>query len=565
MATSRFADPSIRRAGALAAAYLLLALHGLGDHAIVGDDEAREVGIVQDVVRGRVLLPRFNDELIPDKPILTHWLSAAVVAVGGFSEAHVRLPSAVAGSALVGWTALFGDRLLGAPAGLAAGVLLATTPALFGRARLARPDVVMVLLLALALGAFWHAWREGDRRAAVVAWTWLGLATCAKGPVAPALAATTIGLFLLWQRDGRAVGRLLPLPGLVLFAVLGGGWYLAALTGWGEEFVRQHLVGRYVRNLAGGLSRGGAYSPNSFLYHLTFYPLHLPAILMPWTPLLAAASSALWRSGGLRDPRARFLVCWLAAPVVVFTPAEWKLRYYLLPALPAAALLAAPLAARLAAAIGRPPSITRRSLAAASALTVATIAAAVLVLGRPELLSAADRRGLEAVLAVAGGPAVAAAAVGILVGIVAVIVACRAWGVLVTVTAIATGVWLLTVAPALERATAARDDLRDFARAVAARVPAVQPLVFVGPPVRSVVVYVGRAIPSIPRHPERLPPEGWILARAAAHRALFEAGVVGPPVVEGSGRLGNLERGELVLAEIRARRPFPLTPGPPGA
>src|SRR5262249_34134370 len=60
----------------LSAVWLLLALHGLGDVAIVHSDESREVGIVQDVVAGHWLLPRFNDEMLPDKPILSHWLAA---------------------------------------------------------------------------------------------------------------------------------------------------------------------------------------------------------------------------------------------------------------------------------------------------------------------------------------------------------------------------------------------------------------------------------------------------------------------------------------------------------
>ena len=53
----------------LAAVWLAVALHGLGDADVVGDDEAREVGIVQAIVAGDRWLPRFNGELIPDKPV----------------------------------------------------------------------------------------------------------------------------------------------------------------------------------------------------------------------------------------------------------------------------------------------------------------------------------------------------------------------------------------------------------------------------------------------------------------------------------------------------------------
>src|SRR6266581_1730036 len=253
----------------LAAGYLVAALHGLGASDIVGDDEAREAGIVQDIAAGHWLWPRFNGELLPDKPVLYHWLAALPCAAAGFSETAVRLPSALAGAALVAWTAALGADLLGAPAVLA------------------------------------------------------------------------------WQGELRRLPRLVTAPGLAAFAVLGLGWYAAALAGWGRLFVHEHLAGRYLRNLAGGLAAGGAYSPKPLAYHLLFYAKHLPAIALPWTPFAVLALWQAWRTGGFRDPRLRFLVCWAAAPVVAFTPAEWKLRYYLLPSLPALALVTAPAVLRL--------------------------------------------------------------------------------------------------------------------------------------------------------------------------------------------------------------------------
>ncbi|MGH7895921.1 MAG: ArnT family glycosyltransferase, partial [Candidatus Binatia bacterium] len=327
------------------AAFLVLSLHDLGASDIVGDDEAREAGIVRDVLAGHWLWPRFNDELIPDKPILFHWVAALPCAASGFSETAVRLPSALAAAALVAWTTWFGMRALGPAAGLAAGVLTATFPALFDRARLARPDTLMLLLLAAALGLAYTAWRNDRQRDAFWAVVLVGLATFVKGPVAPALFATTLGAFLLWQRQLGRVRLFVTVPAIAAFLVLGGGWYVVALAGWDGEFVRQHLVGRYLRNLAGGLAEGRAYSPKSLTYHLTFYPLHLPAIALPWTPLLVAALVRLGRRRGFAHPLVRFLVCWVVAPVFVFTPAEYKLRYYLLPSLPPLALLAAPFAA----------------------------------------------------------------------------------------------------------------------------------------------------------------------------------------------------------------------------
>src|SRR5262249_27423570 len=173
----------------LAVVYVLLALHGLGNVAIVGDDEAREAGIVQDMVAGHWLWPRFNQELLPDKPTLYHWLAAIPCAIGGFSETAVRAPSVLAVAGAGGGTGRGGRGLRRAAAGPAAGVVLATTRSVFAHARVARPDGLLVLLLCLALGEAYRWWRESDRRRAAAALAFVGLGVLAKGPVAPALFA----------------------------------------------------------------------------------------------------------------------------------------------------------------------------------------------------------------------------------------------------------------------------------------------------------------------------------------------------------------------------------------
>jgi 4-amino-4-deoxy-L-arabinose transferase-like glycosyltransferase len=535
----------------IALVWLLLALHRLGDDAIVGDDEAREVGIVQDVLAGHWLWPMFNRELIPDKPTLSHWLGALACAPAGFSETAVRLPSVLAAAGTIWWTVEFGSRLLGPPAGLAAGLVLATSRSLFAHARVARPDTLLVLLVSMALGCAWRWWREGSRGRATAALALIGVGAMAKGPVAPALFAAAIGLFLLWQRDLRRVFRLCTPSGVAAFLVLALGWYALAAAGWGRAFVQQHLIGRYVRNLAGGLASGHAYSTKPWYYHLFFYPQHLPAIVWPWTPFVAVAIWQLWRRGGLSDPRARFLLCWAAAPVLVFTPAEWKLRYYLLPCLPPLALLTGPLLVQLIESFLVPQRVTRASLAAAAGFVVAVSVAALVYIEHPAVLSESDRLTRDAILSALGGVEATAALIGIVAGMFAVTVACRAWGGVVMLVGSAGLAWLVSGEPALDVATSSRDSLKPFAREAAALFPPGRPLAFYGPTIRPVVVYVGRPVPSLDRRREGIVPGQGVIAFEPAYRTLAEAEILGPPLATTSGRIGNVERATLVLAEAR--------------
>ncbi|HYV56596.1 MAG TPA: glycosyltransferase family 39 protein [Candidatus Nitrosopolaris sp.] len=532
----------------LAALYLALALHGLGGADIIGDDEAREAGIVQEIVAGHVLWPRFNGELLPDKPLLFHWLAALPCAVAGFSEASVRLPSAVAGAALIGWTAHFGAELFGQPTGLVAAAVLATMPALFARARVARPDVLLVLLLGMALGFAFRWWRDGTRRSATVALALLGAATLAKGPVAPVLFGVTLGGFLVWQREWRGLRALFTGPGIAAFLLLGLGWYAIALGGWGTLFVREHLVGRYLRNLAGGLVRGAPYSPRPLSYHLLFYVEHLPAIALPWTPVTAVALWQAWRRDGLHDPRWRFLLCWVLAPVIVFTPAEWKLRHYLLPALPALALVTAP---ALLALWQETASRSSHRLVAAVAL-VAVFGIGV-VATRSISLSSSDQSNAAVVADIIekmpGGTRTAVAVAAVLAVTVLVAVTLGAWRVLVALTAAGTIAWMAVGAPALDGQESRRDSLKPFAALVAVRRPPPAELVFYGPTIRPLVVYLGRHIPSI-REAGALVAGQNVIATEDAFRTLAVAARVGAPLLSAEGRVGNLGRERVVLAEV---------------
>jgi 4-amino-4-deoxy-L-arabinose transferase-like glycosyltransferase len=539
----------VRHAFLLAALYLALALHRLGAADVVGDDEAREVGLVQEVAAGHWLWPRFNGEILPDKPILFHWLAALPVAAEGFSETAVRLPSALAGAALVGWTTVLGAQLIGPGPGLVAGVLVATTPAFFTHARVARPDALLVLLLTVALGLAFRWWRDGRTRDATGALVLLGLATFAKGPVAPALFGLTLGAFLAWQGDLRRLPRLFTMPGVAAFLVLGLGWYVVALAGWGGLFVREHLVGRYVRNFAGGLATGGTYSPRPLSFHLLFYLKHLPAIALPWTPIVALALWRAWQTGGFRDPRLRFLVCWAAAPVIAFTPAEWKLRYYLLPSIPPLALLAAPAAWQLLR--QAPRRLDARALAGLAAVAVIALGAGLWATDAGVAsLSVSDRSQVAALVSlVPGGQSGIVAALGFVAGVIIVGIAWRAWGALLIAAALVTVAWLLVGVPALEGAIAERDSLKEFAHAVGTRFPPPTALGFDRQLVRSVVVYAGRHIPTLRRRDARTPGLT-LIATEDAYRELVQSGAAGPPLLMGTGRVGNTRRDRLVLFEV---------------
>jgi hypothetical protein len=189
-------------------------------------------------------------------------------------------------------------------------------------------------------------------------------------------------------------------------------------------------------------------------------------------------------------------------------------------------------------------------------LVLSVGAGAWVALARPELLSQSDQATMAAVVAAApGGTSGAAWGVGGVLGIAATATALRLWGPLVLLTGGLAIAWLAVGAPAVAEQTTARASVRPLADAARRRFPAPGTLVFYGPEARAIVVYVGHPIPTLGRDATRITPGMGVIATLPAYQVLAENGYVGDSLAMAEGRIGNLERGTLVLAE--GRRPTP--------
>lgn len=567
-----------------------LYLQGLGSVDIVGDDEAREAGIIQDIAeRGRWLLPRFNDSVFPDKPPLYHWLAAvACVQHGGCDERRFALPSALSALALVAVVGLVGARLFDTATGATAALLLGLTPSIFERARVARPDVLLTLILTAALLTFYAWWQTHgrSRRRAVALGTLLGFAVLAKGPVAPVLAGATIVAFLACRRDLARVRDLVRADVLLPFFAIGGAWYVVALAGWGTAFAEEHLLGRYLGNLVGGPLAVGVQPSHALVHHLSFYPLHLLLGTLPWTPFLVAAGISIWRDPAQRaDPRLQFLQLWIAAVVVVFGFAALKLRHYGLPAVPAAALLAAPFTANLLRSAAGRAALASRDAALSDlrrvsmrsvgiGLSLVTLASAWWWIGGEAMLSGSDRELADAVKGIVRDHRVAAigSAAGAVLLVSAAIGAAtrRCWRLAMGCGAGSVVLWMLVIQPRVESALAAQISLRPLGEAVAREVPPDTPVYFFGRTLRPVIVYARRSIPSLRRNVKSLGKRpAYVIASEANVQRFRRRGLEPRIVTERVGRTANLATARVFLVAVAERtgpsRVKPRSPGGPSS
>lgn len=552
-----------RRLGwALLATTALLGLVRLGASDVVDPEEARALGIVQDVLRGSVLWPTFNDGIVPREPPGFHWLAAASAAMAGFSELVVRLPGMLAWVALVGLTVQLGRDLGAGRAGLVAGLLLAATPGLAAAARTAQPDATFAACVTAALVFAWRWLRDGRPVDATGAFTAAAVATLVGGPSAAVLLVGVVAWTLGWRGELGRTRRFLSPLGLGVLVAVAGGWYLGGAQHLGEPFVSRHLGGPQLSHLARAFAWEEPWSEQSLFYHVFFHPIGVVRLTLPWTPLALVALWMLGDARGRRDLRIQFLLTWTVAPLLLFLWSRHKDWSDALACLPPLAVLAGHASLDLARRWPRPMHVDARAMASAGVVALAVLAGISLIVYHPGLLARADRNWVESLVYATGNGGVTLLVLAALLGgLAAGLAAARAWPLLAP-TAIAVGLaWNLLAQPAVEQATSELGTLRPFARAIAGVVEPGDALVSFGRTQRPLVVYLERVVPSLQGDPTRLPTGAFVILRARAYDDLVRDGRLSPVILQGSGRMHDGRPGHLVLARVLAPPP-PMQPTP---
>ncbi len=284
---------------------------------------------------------RFQDQARNQKPAGIYWLQAlAVSAVSDAASPAIwpyRLPSLIGAMVAVLLTFALGRSLVGSPAALLGAALLASSLSLTAEAHLAKTDAALLACIVaaqLALGEIYRRSRTATATPwpwALLFWTAIGASALIKGPVAPLLAALTIAALLLADRDAGWLRALRAWWGLPLAALIVGPWLVAIMHATRDTFIAGSLGSDFFGKIVGVQQSHGA-PPGTYL---------LLSALIFWPGSLFAADgvSRAWRER--ERPSQRFLLAWIVPFWAALELVPTKLPHYLLPVLPALALLGA--------------------------------------------------------------------------------------------------------------------------------------------------------------------------------------------------------------------------------
>jgi 4-amino-4-deoxy-L-arabinose transferase-like glycosyltransferase len=302
----------------LALTVIALAIH-LGGPPLLDADEGRNAEVGREMAATNdYVVPRYNGLPYLDKPIVYFAAEAAVMEVLGATELAARLPAYLFTLATAAVLFAFARRLGIDP--WVTSIVFLTMPLVVAFSRTVIFDSALTFFVVVALTAFYCAIEELEKRWSIIAWAAMGLAMITKGPVTFVLVLFVV-LPFAWRR--KAVRVLFPILGLVLFAMVIAPW-VYGMTRVIPEFLRYILVTETAERMATkALQRTGP--PWYFLPYLIGGAL-------PWT-IVAAFN---WRSFKRRD---LFVLLWLVVPFVFFSISQSKRPQYILPLMPAVALM----------------------------------------------------------------------------------------------------------------------------------------------------------------------------------------------------------------------------------
>ncbi|MEG5034927.1 glycosyltransferase family 39 protein [Microcoleus sp. AT3-D2] len=368
-------------------------LWNLGNIGLVDETEPLFAEAARQMtVTGDWITPFFNGETRFDKPPLIYWLMAVAYRTLGVNEWAVRLPSALCaiGLTCLGFYTLSKSKEEGSSAPSTVrdltdvrnkeeetennhsklktrrlplflstpwigAALIALNPQTIAWGRTGVSDMLLVSCMCSALLAFFLGYTLEEQREKaefstvstsrfpnkwyLTFYVLIALAILAKGPVGIVLPALIVGCFGLYLGNFRQLWReMRPVSGILIILAIALPWYIFVILDNGQTYIDSFFGYHNFQRFTGVVNKHSA--PWYFYFFVVLVGFAPWSIYLP----VAIARTRFWqRSYWRRQPRSAqlslFALFWFGCIFGFFTIAVTKLPSYVLPLIPAAAIL----------------------------------------------------------------------------------------------------------------------------------------------------------------------------------------------------------------------------------
>ncbi|EGU47465.1 hypothetical protein VII00023_07294 [Vibrio ichthyoenteri ATCC 700023] len=331
---------------------LLIRLISLGAYPLMDTTEARYGEMARLMIEtGNWLTPQF-DYGVPfwGKPPLFTWLSAVGIELFGVNEFGVRAPHWFAGVLVIVLMAYFAKRLkINA---LVTAVVLASCGIFSVAAGAVMTDMALTLGMTLAMVGFYFCW-QGRLGWGYIGFIGLAIGLLAKGPLVIVLVGLAVMPWLIIQHGVKGAfvtlwQRFPLLSGSALMLAIALPWYVLAeraTPGFIDYFIIGEHFNRFVVSGWEGDLYGSAHDePRGMIWLFWLYSAAPWSIVLPilfgWK---LKNSKKNQRPAVLAQyrPALSFAACWMLSPLVLFTFSGNILPAYVLPGVPALAVIIA--------------------------------------------------------------------------------------------------------------------------------------------------------------------------------------------------------------------------------
>lgn len=302
----------------------------LGNHECFVSITAREM-----LASGDWVWPTCNGQPRLVKTPLSYWLVAGLAKITGrVDELTARLPSVIFAVLSVAAILYFVNRCASFRTAVICAAVWATSLDYIRYAHNARPEMAMTFFIVLAFLSFYCVVITQSRKRqiayAVVFWLSFALANLAKGPAPLPLVLIPLFLYITMFRKWRILPRLLPIIGPLIFLAIVLPWPLAIAhkLNWDLGLWKTEFVDRFLGNYRPGDKPFYYYLPRMFQF------------IVPWVAFLPMALVApFYRVWNKKRPVMQFLWLWFVVDLAFLTISGGKRQHYILPLMPAMAIL----------------------------------------------------------------------------------------------------------------------------------------------------------------------------------------------------------------------------------
>jgi 4-amino-4-deoxy-L-arabinose transferase-like glycosyltransferase len=289
----------------------------------------------------RFIVPLMNYEQWLDKPALDFCMIAASLGTFGINEFAGRLPSALCGIVEVVVLFILSSQLLTRRQAFLCSLVLAATPLFIVVGRTSLSDEPLSLFLTTCLLSFAVASIKKSNIYLIPAYAALGVAILLKGPpLAMVLTGLVLVGYLIWSRHGafiRDALRLHPIAGLAGAFVIAAPYYVWAHVGTNGEFTTNFFLRQNLGRAAGTVNH---VRPFWWYFPIVFggtFPWSI-SLLFAWKYLRKVALSKFEHSTR-RQELLKFAIAWVVLGFAFFSAVPTKLETYIVPILPALAII----------------------------------------------------------------------------------------------------------------------------------------------------------------------------------------------------------------------------------